>query len=69
MDTNRAIEILELLSGGMDPFTGELFPENSPYQHADTLRALFKAIDSLRKIQNKETRQKKTARKCWKVLE
>jgi DNA-binding NarL/FixJ family response regulator len=58
MDTNRAIEILKLLSDGIDPFTGEIFPENSPYQHPDTVRALFKAIDALRKIQSREVRQK-----------
>jgi len=44
MDTDRAKEILELLSDGIDPFTGEIFPKDSPYQHPDTVRALFKAI-------------------------
>jgi hypothetical protein len=57
METNRAIEILKLLSDGIDPFTGEIFPESSPYQHPDTVRALFKAIDALRRIQSREVRQ------------
>jgi hypothetical protein len=50
METDRATEILRLLGEGIDPFTGEIFPQNSPYQHPDTVRALFKAIDALRKI-------------------
>jgi hypothetical protein len=57
MDTNRVIEILNLLSDGIDPFTGEIFPKDSPYQHPDTVRALFKAIDALRKIQSRQLRQ------------
>lgn len=57
METDRAIEILKLLSDGVDPFTGEIFPANSPSQHPDTVRALFKAIDALRKIQSRHVRQ------------
>src|SRR5512145_2404330 len=58
MDTDRMIEILKLLSDGIDPFTGEIFPDNSPYQHPDTVRALFKAIEALRKIQTRQVRQR-----------
>ncbi len=57
METHRAIEILKLLCDGIDPFTGEIFPENSPYQHPDTVRALFKAVDALKKIQSRQVRQ------------
>jgi hypothetical protein len=57
MDTDRAIEILKLLTDGIDPFTGEIFPKDSPYQHPDTVRALFNAIDALGKIQRKQVRQ------------
>jgi hypothetical protein len=72
MDTNRAIEILRLLSDGVDPFTGEIFTQNSPYQHPDTVRALFEAINALRKRQERETRQKtlpENAGKPWSVEE
>ena len=57
METDRAIEILKLLGDGVDPFTGEIFSENSPYQHPETVGALFKAIDALRKIQSRQARQ------------
>jgi len=72
METNRAIEILKLLSAGIDPFTGEIFPENSPYQHPDTVRALFKAIDALRKIKTREGWQEnlpENAGKPWTEVE
>ena len=68
METDRAIEILRFLSDGVDPFTGEIFPENSPYQHPDTVWALFKAIDALRKIQSRHIRQgnlPENAGKAW----
>jgi hypothetical protein len=57
METGREIEILESLSDGKNPFTGELFPENSPYRHPDTVSALLKAIDALSKVQSREVRQ------------
>lgn len=62
---NRNIKIL---SDGIDPFTGEIFPENSPYQHPDTVRALFKAIDALRRIQSGQVRREnlpENAGKPW----
>jgi len=68
MDTDRAIEILRLLSDGIDPFTGEMFPKDSPFQHPDIVRALFKAVDALRKIQGRQVRQKnlpESAGKPW----
>jgi len=57
MDTDRAIQILRLLSDGIDPFTGEVFPKDSPYQHPDSVRALFKAIEALSRIQSRQMRQ------------
>lgn len=40
MDKQRAIEILHALADGVHPITGEVFPEDSPYQHPDIVRAL-----------------------------
>ena len=47
MDTPRAIELLRALADGHDPFTGQSFPPGSPYQQADTVRALYCAIEAL----------------------
>jgi hypothetical protein len=47
MEAAKTIEILKALAEGIDPGTGEQFPAGSPYQHPDTVRALFAAIRGL----------------------
>src|ERR1035437_7957565 len=47
MDSARVLEILSALAGGRDPATGVTFPPASPYQQADTVRALHAALDAL----------------------
>jgi hypothetical protein len=49
METLKAAEIIRALADGRDPITGETFPPNSPYQQADTVRALFVALDVLKR--------------------
>jgi hypothetical protein len=51
MEESQALEILRVLAEGVDPFTGEEFPPSSPYQHPQTVRALFTAIQALEKQQ------------------
>lgn len=57
MEANDAIEIIRKLADGVDPFTGERFPPFSPYQHADTVRALYLALDGLDRVKRSKTRQ------------
>jgi DNA-binding NarL/FixJ family response regulator len=47
MELARAKEILTVLADGVDPYTGEIFPPNSPYQQPDVIRALYMAINAL----------------------
>jgi hypothetical protein len=47
MEAAKTIEILKALAEGIDPGTGEHYPAGSPYQHPDTVRALFAAIHGL----------------------
>ncbi|HET7597240.1 MAG TPA: hypothetical protein VFK15_09935 [Burkholderiales bacterium] len=47
MDKEQTLRILNALANGVHPATGEQFPADSPYQHPDTLRALFEAVRSL----------------------
>ena len=47
MDPSRAREILRALADGRDPATGAPFPPDSPYQQADTVRALHAALEAL----------------------
>jgi hypothetical protein len=44
MDQNQALRILNALANGVHPATGEVFASDSPYQHPDTVRALFEAV-------------------------
>lgn len=47
MDPARAREILRALADGRDPATGAAFPPDSPYQQAETVRALYLALEAL----------------------
>jgi hypothetical protein len=47
MDHEKALSILQALSNGIDPFSGEPFPAASPYQHPDIVRALHQAVRAL----------------------
>ena len=44
MDKEHALRILNALANGIHPATGEKFGADSPYQHPDTVRALFEAM-------------------------
>jgi len=44
MDTEQTLRILNALANGVHPATGEKFAADSPYQHPDTVRALFEAM-------------------------
>lgn len=47
MDENKALTIVSALANGVNPWTGEIFPADSPYQTADVVRALFLARRAL----------------------
>jgi len=44
MEKEHALRILNALANGIHPATGEKFGADSPYQHPDTVRALFEAM-------------------------
>ncbi len=47
MERQTALHILQALAQGIDPHTGEHLSVTSPYQHPDTVRALFYALEVL----------------------
>ena len=47
MEKEAALKIIQQLANGTDPHTGEIFRADSPYQHPDTVRALFTAVRAL----------------------
>ena len=59
MNDERALATLQALASGADPVTGTAFPSGSPYQHPDTVRALYHAI---RALETATSRPKRTAR-------
>lgn len=56
MNAKDAKEIVTLLSDGMDPQTGEIFADDSPYQQPDTIRALSVAVKGLDRLERYEAR-------------
>ena len=48
MDINKAKEIVQLLADGIDPVTGEVFSEESPYNNPVVIRALFVVLQYVR---------------------
>ncbi|MGH8585980.1 MAG: hypothetical protein ACREWE_07330 [Gammaproteobacteria bacterium] len=47
MNVDTALGILRALAVGTNPRTGEIFPPDSPYQHPDTVRALWFILSML----------------------
>ena len=47
MEREQALKILNALANGVHPVTGEVFAADSPYQHPDTVRALFDAVRAI----------------------
>ena len=48
MELDEAKEIVRALADGVDPTTGEVLPQESPYNDPSVIRALFKVIESTR---------------------
>ena len=47
MEREQALRILNALANGVHPATGEQFGSDSPYQHPDTVRALYESIRAM----------------------
>lgn len=64
MNDARALATLQALANGTDPVTGAIFPADSPYQHPDTVRAIYHAIRALetRALETGASRSKQPAR-------
>ncbi len=71
MDTDTSLEIIQALANGIDPHSGEEYSAESPYQHPQTVRALFVAIAALERskerAKNAEDRQKRLPRNAGKA--
>jgi hypothetical protein len=59
MQLESALPIVRALADGVNPVTGEAYPEQSPYAEPRTLRALFSAVDLMQKEVEREERRKR----------
>ena len=59
MQLESALPIVRALADGVNPVTGEAYPEESPYAEPRTLRALFSAVDIMQKEVDREERRKR----------
>ena len=59
MQLDAALPIVRALADGVNPVTGELYPEHSPYAEPRTLRALFSAVDLMQREVEREKRRER----------
>ena len=57
MNQTEALSVVRSLANGVDPETGEVFPADSVYQRAQTVRALYAAAEALEKAERFERRK------------
>jgi len=65
MELDNALEIVTLLADGIDPSTGEVFPDDSPYQHPQTVRALYTLIRAVEGQSSEAKSRPKKAGTPW----
>lgn len=72
METRDALRVIQSLADGVNPHTGELFSEDSPYQHPQVVRALFAAVGALQRLEDRQRREQRLpehAGKPWDAAE
>jgi hypothetical protein len=59
MQLDAALPIVRSLADGVNPFTGEAYPDQSPYAEPRALRALYSAIDLMSRELDREKRRQR----------
>ena len=59
MQIHAALPIVQALADGVNPVTGEAYPDPSPYAEPRTLRALYSAVDLMQKEIEREKRRER----------
>jgi hypothetical protein len=60
MQLEAALPIIRALADGINPMTGELYPDHSPYAEPRVLRALYAATDLMQREVERERKRSKT---------
>lgn len=58
MEMKRVMDIIQGLADGINPYTGEVMERDSVFQHPDTARALYSALEVLHNELSKIDRKK-----------
>lgn len=72
MQPSEALHIVASLADGVDPYTGEIFPDGNVYQNPQGVRALFMAIRALERLEARQRRERRvpeSAGKPWDASE
>jgi len=59
MQLQNALPIIRALADGVDPHTGALFSNDTPYAEPKTLRALFSAVELMEREVEREKRRER----------
>ena len=59
MQLQNALPIVRALADGVDPNTGAIFADASPYAEPQTLRALFSAVELMEREVEREKRKER----------
>lgn len=59
MQLDAALPIVRALADGVNPVTGEAYPEHSPYAEPRALRALYSAVDLMQREVEREKRRER----------
>ncbi len=59
MQLDAALPIVRALADGVNPVTGEAYPDNSPYAEPRNLRALYSAVDLMAREVEREKRRER----------
>ncbi|CAN5332044.1 hypothetical protein BH11PSE11_BH11PSE11_27260 [soil metagenome] len=66
MDVSDALQIVRFLADGVDPISGEVFPDGSPYQHHRVIRSLSVAVTALEREAERKERESRLPEKAGK---
>lgn len=59
MQLDAALPIVRALADGVNPVTGEAYPDGSPYAEPRALRALYSAVDLMAREVEREKRRER----------
>ena len=59
MQIEAALPIVRALADGVNPITGEAYPDESPYAEPRALRALYSAVDVMQKEVEREKKRQR----------